>query len=105
MCIEICPLSNQIVNYVYNLTQHPGISFYHLGLPISINSDDPGRFGYNGCTPDFFIAAHAFGFDLKDMKLLGIYSIKHAIISEDAKKELLAAFNEQWNEFVKGVEL
>jgi adenosine deaminase CECR1 len=100
MCIEACPLSNQFLYYVYNLSQHPAIAFYHMGLPISINPDDPARFGYNGSTPDFFVAAHAFGFDLKDFKLLGIYSILHAVCSEDLKGKLLKQFAEDWAKFM-----
>jgi adenosine deaminase len=46
-----------------------------LGLPISISPDDPARFGYNGTTPDYYIITHGFHFDLKDLKLIALYSI------------------------------
>lgn len=100
ICIEVCPLSNQFLNFVYNLTQHPAIAFYHMHIPITINSDDPARFGYNGVTPDFYVAAHAFGFELKDMKLIGIYSIIHSICPEEKKQEMLQLFFKQWEEFM-----
>lgn len=88
---------------MYNLLQHPAIAYYNLGLPISISSDDPARFGYSGVTPDYFVAAHAFGFDLKDMKLLGIYSIVHALMPREQKVALLAHFERDWQAFMKGV--
>jgi adenosine deaminase CECR1 len=85
---------------VYSLTQHPAIAYYNLGIPISISSDDPARFGYSGVTPDFFVVTHAFGFDLKDLKLLGIYSIIHALCSNEVKQMMLELFNKQWSEFI-----
>lgn len=100
MCIEVCPLSNQFLGYVYNLGQHPAIAFYNLGIPISISPDDPGKFGYSGVTPDFFVAAHAFGFGLKDMKLLGLYSIRHALCSAAVKQSLYTTFEEAWDRFI-----
>lgn len=105
ICIETCPLSSQYLGYVYNLLQHPAVGFYNLGIPISISSNDPSRFGYTGVTPDYFVATHAFGFDLKDMKLLGIYSILHALASTEEKAALLARFEEDWKVFMKSVEV
>lgn len=103
ICIETCPLSSQYLGYVYNLLQHPAIAYYNLGLPISISSDDPARFGYSGVTPDFFVTAHAFGFDLKDFKLLGIYSILHALCSNERKAKLLDLFEKDWKIFMESV--
>lgn len=101
----MCPLSNQFLGYVYNLSQHPAIAFYNLGIPITISSDDPGKFGYSGVTPDYFVAAHAFGFSLKDMKLIGLYSIGHALCSQQVKEALYTVFNEQWNSFIASLPL
>jgi adenosine deaminase len=71
-----------------------------MGIPISLSSDDPARFGYNSCTPDHYVAAHAFGFDLKDFKLLGIYSILYAACGDDLKKKMLTLFKEDWQKFM-----
>lgn len=42
IAIEINPLSNQLLDYVYDLRLHPGITFHNFGLKIVINPDDPG---------------------------------------------------------------
>jgi adenosine deaminase len=72
-----------------------------LGVPISINPDDPSRFGYNHVTPDYYVAVHAFGFNLKDLKLLGVYSVMYGIIEEEEKKVMLERFEKRWQEWME----
>jgi adenosine deaminase len=48
-----------------------------------LSSDDPARFGYNETTPDLYVACHGFGFDLKDFKLLAIYSIEYSLCEDE----------------------
>lgn len=52
-----------------------------LGHAITINPDDPGKFGYEDSTIDYFSAIISFDWTLRDLKLLGIHSINHAICS------------------------
>lgn len=60
-----------------------------LGVPISINPDDPGKFGYEDSTLDFFMSMIAFNWSLKDLKLIGIYSIKYAVVMRKKKKDYI----------------
>lgn len=54
ICIEISPLSNQILQYVNDIRLHPAKTFLNYGIPITISSDDPGFFGYNGVSYDYY---------------------------------------------------
>lgn len=45
ICLEICPTSNWITQAVKNLKDHPLPLFLRAGVPVSINTDDPGIFG------------------------------------------------------------
>ena len=54
ICMEINPLSNQILGYVRDLRVHPAVSYLAQGIQCSISSDDPGVFGYNGVTYDYW---------------------------------------------------
>ena len=51
------PYSNYMLWYVKDLRLHPGKTFFNYGIPLTINSDDPGLFGYKGVTLDWYISA------------------------------------------------
>lgn len=46
VCIEVCPLSNMVLGYTYDLRVHPIRDLSYKGLQFSISSDDPGFFNY-----------------------------------------------------------
>jgi hypothetical protein len=54
-----------------------------LGYAITINPDDPGKFGYEDSTVDYFSSIISFNWTLRDLKLIGLHSINHAICSND----------------------
>jgi len=43
--LTVCPLSNEKLNVIDNLNQHPIAAMLGAGLKATINSDDPGYFG------------------------------------------------------------
>lgn len=45
ICLEVCPTSNWITNAVPSLADHPLPKILRAGVPVSINTDDPGIFG------------------------------------------------------------
>jgi hypothetical protein len=71
-----------------------------LGYPISINPDDPGKFGLEDNTMDYFIAACSYPWGLKHLKLIAIHSVNHAICTEEIRASLLQAFTLRWDKWV-----
>lgn len=53
-----------------------------LGYAVSISPDDPGKFGYEDTTVDYFVSCVSFNWTLKHLKLIGYHSINHAIANE-----------------------
>jgi len=53
IALEFSPISNQDLFY-YKLEKNPIMPMIKLNFPITINSDDPGFFGYEGVTMDWF---------------------------------------------------
>ena len=51
------------------------------GIPVSISSDDPGFFGYDGVTLDFVYAFMAWDLNLAEIKKMQIDSIKHSTLN------------------------
>jgi adenosine deaminase CECR1 len=100
ICLEICPLSNQILGYVRDLRNHPGLLYLKLGLPITISSDDPAPFGYEGVTPDFWAIFLAWELDLPQLKLLCRNSLQYSSLDPAAKAQALATWEKSWDSFV-----
>lgn len=88
VCFECCPVSGCITGNRHDIRIGQAPVLMSLGVPISINPDDPGKFGYEDSTVDFFMSMVSFNWSLKDLKLIGIYSIKYAICDEQEKKRL-----------------
>jgi len=45
ICLEVCPSSNWVTRCVPSLGEHPLPDLLRAGVPVSINTDDPGIFG------------------------------------------------------------
>lgn len=62
------------------------------GIQVSISSDDPGFFDYQGVTLDFAYVTMAWELDIRDLKKLSLNGITYASVSEDIKKNLREVF-------------
>ena len=58
--LEVCPLSNSILAYTLDLRSHPARFLMNQGVQVTMNSDDPGFYGYSGVTLDYAIALLAW---------------------------------------------
>ena len=100
ICLEINPLSNQILGYIKDLRIHPASYYLSQGIAITINSDDPLIFDYEGLTYDYWTAFMAWELDLKALKQLARNSLSYSSLSEIEKKKALQAWELKWKEFV-----
>jgi adenosine deaminase CECR1 len=101
IALEVCPISNQMLNYVHDLRMHPAVSFINAGLSISLSPDDPAIFQYCGVSHDFWEACMAWNLDLRALKWLAISSIKHSALNDDAKKKLRQIWERKWQTFIQ----
>ncbi|MFA8450429.1 MAG: hypothetical protein ACEPOW_07025 [Bacteroidales bacterium] len=100
ICIEVCPLSNQILGYVRDLRLHPAANYIKEGIPITLNSDDPGMFGYNGVTPDFWTAYMAWDLNLPQVKRIIWNSIEYSTLNKEEKEIAFTALKNSWAKFI-----
>ncbi len=98
--VEISPISNQELGYVSDLRNHPARVLLADSVPISINSDDPGVYGYSGLSYDFWVAVMCWDLNVQTLKQLIVNSLQYASLTEDEKKMALAYFNAAWSQFV-----
>ena len=103
IAIETCPISNQVLGYVHDLRNHPALTYFSAGLAVTISPDDPGIFGYEGVTPDFWEICVAWELDLRALKQLAINSITKSSLDEDRKVALLKVWREKWDAFIVDV--
>jgi len=98
--VEVSPISNQELNYVSDLRNHPARVLLANGVACSINSDDPGVYGYDGLSYDFWMAYMAWDLDVAKLKKLITNSIVYSSLSEEEKKTALTHLSKAWDKFV-----
>ncbi len=103
ICIEVNPISNQILKHVRDLRLHPAIAYMNAGIPVAIGGDDPTLYGTEGTTYDFFVAVMAFEWGLGELKRAALNSIEHSLAEDGTKKEMREWFFAEWERFVKEV--
>ena len=92
MMLEVCPLSNQLLGYVPDLTKHPGGDYIRKGLNVTISSDDCAIFGTSFITDDLLLAYLCWDLTLADIKRVLLNSLQD-------DKQLTALFLSQWSDF------
>lgn len=100
ICLEICPISNQILQYFKDLRVHSANSLFREGVPMVLSTDDPVMFGYTGLTYDFWVATVSWGLDLKAIKRLVFNSILYSSLSSDEIKKSIEYLTKSWNSWI-----
>ena len=67
--LEICITSNLATGVVSELAAHPVRKLFDAGVPIVLNTDDPGMFRTTLCR-EYEIAASKFGFSEAELRQL-----------------------------------
>ncbi|XP_026474204.1 adenosine deaminase 2-like [Ctenocephalides felis] len=104
--IEVCPISNQVLGLVSDLRNHPGSYLLTNNYPVVIAPDDPGFWGAQGASYDWyeaFMGLAAKWQDLRLLKQLAINSINYSSLEGLKKQELMQEWEKRWEKFVDDV--
>ena len=87
MTLTVCPMSNDKLQVVSEMTAHPLKKMLDLGLKATVNSDDPAYFG--GYINENFIAVQdALGLTCNDIVTLVYNSIEGSFASDERKQAI-----------------
>ena len=75
--LEVCITSNLVTGVVERLGDHPVRRLFEAGVPITLNTDDPGIFETT-LDREFEIARDAFGFTAEDLKTVAANAYHYA---------------------------
>ncbi len=100
ICLEICPISNQMLRYIQDLRIHPITEFMKRNIQCVVCSDDPQIFETAGTYYDLWEVYHGSFIDLRDLKKLIKNSYIYSGMSEVEKAEKLAIWEVKWQAFV-----
>lgn len=106
ICLEVCPISNQVLGLVKDLRNHPAALYSRLNVPIVIASDDPAFWGATGLSYDMYYALMSFSTahtGLAYVKQLALNSLTYARLSDAERRKAFRMFRKDWEIFVASV--
>jgi adenosine deaminase CECR1 len=89
--VEINLVSNRVLGYVPNPALHPFPEYLRTGIPVCLNTDDPGVWDSN-FTDEYFTAVATFNLTWDEVVRLGRDSLRHSFAEEPLKERLLARY-------------
>lgn len=100
ICLEVCPISNQMLRYMKDLRIHPIAQYMQRGIPCVVCSDDPQIFETVGTYYDLWEVYHGAFIDLLDLKALIRNSYTYSAMNETEKQEKINKWEYKWKKCV-----
>ncbi|XP_041972546.1 adenosine deaminase 2-like [Aricia agestis] len=104
IALEVNVVSNAVLKLVEDVRNHPLAAYIAQNLPVVLSSDDPGVWGADPLSHDFYVAfvgvasRHA---DLKLLKKLALNSLYYSTYPN--KDKLVHEFEIRWTRFIHSV--
>jgi adenosine deaminase CECR1 len=98
--VEINLISNLLLEYVADFSQHPFPEYLRVGIPVALSTDDRGMWDSN-LTDEYFVAVHEFNLSWEELVQLGRNSLKFSFLDEPTKQRLLAAYEKRVQSFAQ----
>ena len=92
--VEINLISNLLLEYVSDYSQHPFPEYLRIGVPVALSTDDRGMWDSN-LTDEFYVAVKEFNLSWEEIVLLGRNSLKYSFLDEPTKQRLLAGYDKR----------
>jgi adenosine deaminase CECR1 len=101
VCVESCPISNEVLRYVGNMASHPLPILVNHGVPVALSNDDPCQFGNFGLSYDFWQACNASqATGLAALKTFALTSLEHSRFTPVERVRHMERFNKDWEHWL-----
>lgn len=97
--VEINLISNLLLEYVKDYSEHPFPEYLRTGIPVALSTDDRGMWDSN-MTDEFFVAVREFNLSWTEITQMGRNSLAHSFVDEPTKARLLAEYDKRIAAFV-----
>lgn len=91
--VELNPISNVRTAVINSIEEHPVRRYFDLGVPISVNTDDPKMFG-NSLVDEYDALQLHHGFSDDEVRLVILQGIETSWLSDEEKANLRESFEE-----------
>lgn len=92
--VEINLISNLLLEYVSDYSQHPFPEYLRTGIPVALSTDDRGMWDSN-MTDEYFVAVKEFNLSWEEMVQLGRNSLQYSFVEAPVKAQLLADYDKR----------
>ena len=89
--LEMCPTSNIQTAAIDRLSQHPILAFHRLGIPVTINTDDPSISNIT-LSDDYLVAVRGIGVSIANLKTMILNAAKAAFLPYAERQKLVNYF-------------
>jgi len=98
--IEINLISNLLLEYVDDYSQHPFPEYLRIGIPVALATDDRGMWDSN-MTDEYYTAVTNFNLSWSELVQLGANSLSYSFLDEKTKQQLLDEYYQRIAKFEK----
>ncbi|KAL6709209.1 hypothetical protein ACN47E_002025 [Coniothyrium glycines] len=103
ICVELCPISNELLHLCRNIKEHPFPELLAAGIPCTVNSDNPSLFS-NSMSHEFYqILVGAPTMTLYSWKQLVRWSIEYSCLNEKQQIQGHQILESDWKQFCQDV--
>ncbi|MEM1260952.1 MAG: adenosine deaminase [Pseudomonadota bacterium] len=90
--IEINLISNLLLEYVVDYSQHPFPEFLRTDIPVALSTDDRGMWD-STLTDEFYVAVAEYDLTWDEIKTLSRNSLSYAFVEPAIKQKLIEEFD------------
>ncbi|XP_037950031.1 adenosine deaminase 2-like isoform X5 [Teleopsis dalmanni] len=106
IAIEINPISNQVLQLVADLRNHPCAFYFANNYPVVISCDDPSFWKASPLSHDFYMAflgiasAHS---DIRLLKKLAMNSLQYSALKGEEQITAMGKWQKKWDAFIEQI--